>query len=55
VPGNDNRDTIKAVRLDTVIKRGTIHYQVADGIVQDDGKRLRMADNLSDKALKAAM
>jgi len=55
VPGNDNRDAIKAIKIDTVTKRGTIHYQVADGIVRDDGKRLRMADNLSDKALKAAL
>ncbi len=55
VPGNDNRDTIKTVKIDTVTKRGTIHYQVADGIVRDDGKSLRMADNLSDKALKAVL
>jgi len=53
-PGNDNRP-LSSGKIDAVTKKGTIHYKIADGIVRDDGKQLRMADNLSDEALKAVL
>ena len=52
--GNDNQPWPKG-RIDGVTKKGTIHYKVADGIVRDDGKQLRMGDNLSDEALKTVL
>jgi len=54
-PGNDNMAIKATDKIDTVTKRGTVHIKVVDGIVRDDGRQLRMSDNLSDAALKAAL
>jgi len=55
-PGNDNPKNLNAsAKIDTVTKRGTVHYQIPSGVLRDEGDKLRMADNLPPEALKAAL
>ena len=37
--------------IDTVTKRGTVHYQLAKTVIRDEGNRLRLSDNLGDDVL----
>ncbi len=37
--------------IDTVTKRGTVHYQLAKTVIRDEGNRLRLSDNLGEDVL----
>ena len=39
------------LNIDTVTKRGTVHYQLARTVIRDEGNRLRLADGLGDDVL----
>ena len=42
-------------KIETVTKRGTIHYQIDKSVLRDDGKAFRMAENTSHEVIEAAL
>jgi Relaxase/Mobilisation nuclease domain/Large polyvalent protein-associated domain 7 len=41
--------------IDTITKRGTIHYQLAKTVLRDDGDRFRLAEGLSNEVIASAL
>ncbi len=44
-----------ALNIDTITKRGTIHYQIAGTVLRDEGNRLRLSDGVPEDAVKMAL
>jgi hypothetical protein len=42
-------------KIEAVTKRGTIHYQIAQTVLRDDGKVFRLADNISQDVVETAL
>jgi len=47
-------DPIEA-KIETVTKCGTVHYQIAQNVLRDDGKVLRLSENVSEEVVTAAL
>jgi hypothetical protein len=47
-------DPIEA-KIETVTKRGTVHYQIAQNVLRDDGKVLRLSENVCEGVITAAL
>lgn len=55
-PTNDNIASFNpVVKIDTVTKRGTVHYKLLSSILRDDGHIFRLGDNLPPDALKETL
>lgn len=46
---------LSGAKIEAVTKRGTVHYQIAKTVLRDDGKLLRLADNISHEVVEAAL
>ena len=46
---------IAGAKIEAVTKRGTIHYQVAQTVLRDDGKIFRMAEKVSTEVVETAL
>jgi hypothetical protein len=42
-------------KIEAVTKKGTIHYQIAKTVLRDDGKVFRLAENVSQDVVEAAL
>ena len=42
-------------KIDTVTKRGTVHYQIAQTVLRDDGKLLRLSKQVSEDVVETAL
>ncbi len=42
-------------KIEAVTKRGTVHYQIAQTVLRDDGKLLRLSEHAGDDAVIAAL
>jgi hypothetical protein len=42
-------------KIDTVTKRGTVHYQIAQTVLRDDGKLFRLSEQVGDDVVVAAL
>jgi hypothetical protein len=42
-------------KIEAVTKRGTIHYQIAQTVLRDDGKVFRLAETVSQEAIEASL
>ena len=51
----DRVNYLSGAKIEAVTKRGTIHYQIAKTVLRDDGKLLRLADNISHDVVEAAL
>ncbi len=46
---------LPGAKIEAVTKRGTIHYQIAGTVLRDDGKLLRLADNINNEIVETAL
>jgi hypothetical protein len=42
-------------KIDTVTKRGTVHYQIAQTVLRDDGKVFRLSEKVSEEVITTAL
>ena len=53
--GLERVNYLSGAKIELVTKRGTIHYQIAQTVLRDDGRVLRLADNISQDVVEAAL
>jgi len=53
--GIDRINYRAGAKIETVTKRGTIHYQVAQTVLRDDGRIFRLAESVSQEVVEASL
>jgi len=53
--GIDRVNYLAGAKIELVTKRGTVHYQVAQTVLRDNGKELRLANHISNQVVEAAL
>ncbi len=53
--GIDRVNYLAGAKIETVTKRGTIHYQIAQTVLRDDGKVFRLSENASEEVVATAL
>ena len=51
----DRVNYLHGAKIEAVTKRGTVHYQVAQTVLRDDGKEFRLAEKVSPEVVKTAL
>jgi hypothetical protein len=51
----DRVNVCAGAKIEAVTKRGTLHYQVAQTVLRDDGKLLRLSEQVSQEVVESAL